>query len=511
MNTLDDDLRALLRRQADAMHVPAVDLDQPLATASRLDARRERRWLLPAAAVVLVAIGGVALAQRTTPTTSIPAAGADPSDGSGSTTAPFMFETPTVRLTAAQVEMIADDQVIVPTDVRVEGDPGNPEFTTLELSWIDNASVTQRINFYFASDGVSWWATEIRTTDATGEWVYAPQGQRWFTSPVGTKWTGDLDLPNLRITDLTIEAFLTPAACDDPTSRVAVVSAYPTIVGAVGGGFGGRIDLIDTATCTLIDATPYVFTTVVDDTSIAVVTSSQPLPPPTTVPSEMTTVPGMPPAPTTTIIAPVGTYQVDPDTPTTPFGRFSLEFLRPGTTTVRVTVTDSSGTVIGSVAIPVTVTVESELMTGPTTTISLNVGEPAPVPEGESADVLAQSAYRVELATPALAALGYTESGYTMTPEGVTTITATDPTRVSTDPTRDGQRAITIVIIPGTMLQPGDHSRNPVTVTQQTGNLLRATNQSDNGWRFDIEAVDTSGGTLPTPAQLQALIETIDP
>ncbi|MEX0846288.1 MAG: hypothetical protein WD023_00780 [Ilumatobacteraceae bacterium] len=352
MNTLDDDLRDLFARQADAMRVPTPILDQPLARVTSLDARRERRWLLPAAAVVLVAVGGVALAQRTTPDTppSVPAAEPDTSG------APFSFETPTVRLSADSIEVVNGDQVSIPAAVAVRSDPGTSEFTSLELSWTD-AGVERRLFLMFASDGAEWWASEIRTTDPAGEWVSTGLRARWFTSPLGKAWTGDVDLPNLRISGLTVEAFLRPAPCDRPTSPIAVVSAYPTIEGSPGDGFAGRIDLIDTSTCTPIDPTPYTFTAVVDDPSIVTSLSAGPVAA-TTIPSEMTTVPGVPPAPTTTILADSTgpQYDYDPQTPAPePFGKFDLILLQPGSTTVRITVTDAGGAVIGSVAIPITV------------------------------------------------------------------------------------------------------------------------------------------------------------
>lgn len=370
MNTLDDDLRDLLARQADAMHVPPPILDQPLARVTSFDARRDRRWLLPAAAVVLVAVGGVALAQRTTPDTppSVPAA--EP----GTSGAPFSFETPTVRLSANSIGVVVSDEMSIPAAVAVHSDPGTSEFTSLELSWTD-AGAERRLYLMFASDGAEWWASEIRTTDLAGEWVSTPEGQRWFTSPVGKAWTGDVDLPNLRISGLTIEAFLRPAPCDTPTSPIAVVSAYPTIEGSPGDGFAGRIDLIDTSTCTPIDPTPYTFTAVVDDPSIVTSLSAGP-----SIPSEMTTVPGVPPAPTTTILDDSTAAQYDPATGMPePFGRFDLDLIlvQPGSTTVRVTVTDASGAVIGSVAIPITVL-------GPpaaaTTTISASAQTTQPQP-----------------------------------------------------------------------------------------------------------------------------------
>lgn len=350
MNTLDDDLRDLFARQADAMHVPTPILDQPVAHVTLLDTRRERRWLLPAAAVVLVAVGGVALAQRTTPDTPTSVPAAEP-DTSGAT---FSFETPTARLSADSIEVVNGDQVSIPAAVAVHSDPGTSEFTSLELSWMD-AGAERRLYIMFASDGAEWWASEIRTTDLAGEWVTTPEGQRWFTSPLGKAWTGDVDLPNLRISGLSIEAFLRPAPCDRPTSPIAVVSAYPSIEGSPGDGFGGRIDLIETSMCTPIDPTPYTFTAVVDDPSIATSLLAGPSAA-TTIPSEMTTVPGVPPAPTTTILDDSTASQYDPATGMPePFGRFDLVLLQPGSTTVRVTVTDASGAVIGSVAIPITV------------------------------------------------------------------------------------------------------------------------------------------------------------
>ncbi len=338
MNTLDDDLRTMLARQADAMQVPTPIEDRrgPLVRVAPLAPRGERRWLLPAAAVVLVVVGGLVLANRRTDDSpaGTPAAQAPAS------TQPFSFETPTVRLAADNIEVVVGADVFSPTSAEVHSDPGTAEYTTLELTWVQGGG-EQRLFIYFASDGASWWANEISTYDAAGEWVDSPADQRWFASPLGTPWTGDLDLPTLRITNMTVEAFLRPASCDNPTSPIAVVAAYPTIDGIAGEGlgYGGRIDLIDTATCTLVDPSPYTFTAIVDDPSIAAVDE---------------------PMPTTTTTA-SGAQPDGSEAAAEQFGRFSLTFLKPGQTTVRITVTDSAGTVIGTVTTPVTLRAPSNV------------------------------------------------------------------------------------------------------------------------------------------------------
>jgi len=142
---------------------------------------------------------------------------------------------------------------------------------------------------------------------------------------------------------MTVEAFLRPASHDNPTSPIAVVAAYPTIDGFAGEGlgFGGRIDLIDTATCTPVDPGPYTFTAIVDDPSIAAAsTSNEAMPSPTTIVGA----------------DPAGDQGAGASEQ---FGRFDLTFLNPGETTVRVTVTDSAGTVIGTTTTPITVRASS--------------------------------------------------------------------------------------------------------------------------------------------------------
>ncbi len=336
MNTLDDDLRTMLARQAAAMQVQTPIEDRPLVRVTPPDPRGERRWLLPAAAVVLVVMGGLALAIRRNDDS--PAG--TPASQAPVSTQPFSFGTPTVRLAADNIDLIVGADIFSPTSAAVHSDPGTAEYTTLELTWVQGGG-EQRLYIYFANDGTSWWANKISTSDAAGEWVNSPADQRWFASPLGTPWTGDLDLPTLRITNMTVEAFLRPASCDNPTSPIAVVAAYPTIDGiaGVGNGFGGRVDLIDTATCTPVDPSPYTFTAIVDDPSIAAIYEA--------MPTSTTTAPGAQP----------DSSEAAPEQ----FGSFSLSFLKPGQTTVRITVTDSAGTIIGTVTTPITLRAPSNV------------------------------------------------------------------------------------------------------------------------------------------------------
>lgn len=336
MNALDDDLRTLFARQADAMPVPVPILDQPVARVTSLDDRRPRRWLLAAAAVALLGAGGIALAQRSG-TTPVDPATAPPADPPVAPAA-FSYATPTVRLSADSIQVVVGGEAFAPHDVAVHSDPGDGEYTTLELIWTD-AGVEQRIFVYFTSDGTQWWAPEISTYGDPGpdRWI-TTEGQ-WFTSPLGTPWTGDLDLPNLRITGMTLEAFRRPDVCDHPTGPLAVVSAYPSIDGIVGTGFAGHVQVIDTTTCTVLDPSAYGSRVSVDDPAIALLGG------PTPDPAASVTIQGVP---------------ADESTGTVPGAlvqplRYDLAFLAVGDTTLRFTVIDAAGAEVGTALVPVTV------------------------------------------------------------------------------------------------------------------------------------------------------------
>ena len=216
--------------------------------------RRPRRSmtsvLIGAAAAVMLMVGGLALLQRDDQ--PAPIASANGGTGTG-TTQDFTFRTPTVSLSADSITVIDGDRTFSPTDAQVNSDPGDSTYTTFEVTWTEGGS-EQRILIYFTSDGTNWWATEIRT------YAYASDAPDWrepvatgtfFSTPLGAAYTGDLDLPNLRITGMTLQAFLPLDACEAPTAPIALVADYPEIV-ASAGGFGASLQLIDTTTCTAL-------------------------------------------------------------------------------------------------------------------------------------------------------------------------------------------------------------------------------------------------------------------
>ena len=163
MTNIEDQVRVVLRSQADAMQIPDAPPDVQLARVIEMPTRHGRsRLLLGAAAAVLLIASVVALAQRR-------------SEPSATSDAPaFHFETSTVVLDATSVQVDAAGQTFVPgADLRVAGDPGmTNESTTLELTWHERG-IEQRVNIYFTSDGTDWWAKEIWTYDGqpSGDWI----------------------------------------------------------------------------------------------------------------------------------------------------------------------------------------------------------------------------------------------------------------------------------------------------------------------------------------------------
>lgn len=116
----------------------------------------------------------------------------------------------------------ADDLVIEaggrqfrpPVDASVQSDPGDATYRTLEMTWLEGA-VEMRLNVYFAANDSSWWVREIRTYDGRprGEWI--TYTGRFFESPRGASYEGDVALSGanargpgrLRIDEMRLTAF----------------------------------------------------------------------------------------------------------------------------------------------------------------------------------------------------------------------------------------------------------------------------------------------------------------
>ena len=164
-------------------------------------------------------------------------------------------------------------------------------------------------------------AKMYRTYDGSpgGEWIEMPG--KYFTSPLGTAYQGDLDLRSLHIHGLKLEAFRRPEACTNPGKPLALVANYAKVEDVAGGMFGASVTLIDTATCAPAPIDRVAVSTSIDNPDVATISSDS-------------QVPGLP----------VGMI------------RISLDLPKPGTTAIHVAVRDkATGDLNDEVAIPVIV------------------------------------------------------------------------------------------------------------------------------------------------------------
>lgn len=229
----------------------------------------------------------------------------------------FRFETPNVLLSADAVEVIDNGHVFKPAgDVDVQGDPGWSEYTTLEITWSESGR-EQRIYVYFASDGISWWASEIRAYN--GNWIEPIANGEFFRSPLGVAHKGDLTLPNLRIRGMQIEAFRRPASCDAASGPLVLIADYPAIT-SWPGGFAASLQLVDTQTCAAVPVAPYTFEYVSENADVAAIDASSRFPDS---------------RPTKT--------------------RLELRLVAPGATTIRATAKDRTGNIVGTAEMKVVV------------------------------------------------------------------------------------------------------------------------------------------------------------
>lgn len=137
------------------------------------------------------------------------------SPGSGGAPRALAWATDIVRLEADDLVIeAAGRQFRAPADASVTSDPGDATYRTLEMTWSEGR-VEMRLNLYLAADNSSWWVREIRTYDGRpqGEWI--TYTGRFFTTPRGESYEGDVDLAGanargpgrLRIEGMRLTAF----------------------------------------------------------------------------------------------------------------------------------------------------------------------------------------------------------------------------------------------------------------------------------------------------------------
>lgn len=109
------------------------------------------------------------------------------------------LHTPQVSLVTSDFWIMADGMRFNggSTEIDVHGDPGSPDYTTLELVWNENDR-EMRFNIYFAADAKSWWAEEMRTYDGQVDGDWLRYTGPFFKSPIGQTFHGDVDLINDR-------------------------------------------------------------------------------------------------------------------------------------------------------------------------------------------------------------------------------------------------------------------------------------------------------------------------
>lgn len=294
---LDEHLEAMFAAQAKALTVPDREWsDLPAAPARRPVARARRLGLVGVAAfaaiLTVVAVprlssDDVVIDASTSPSTALSTAVPVPVP-----VPPILFETQQVSLRAQAIKIeVGGKQFATTTPMDVNGDPGTPEYTTLELTWWEHG-VEMRMNIYFKSDGGQWWSEEIRTYNGKkqGDWAYY-RGD-FFRSPLGQPFVGDLDVTaatggpddgasgRLRIPGLRLEAFTLPDVCTSPASPYALSTGVDGIQversdgGGGPAGYGLAVKLLDTATCSPVaDPETFAYAWRSEDPTVAAVTA----------------------------------------------------------------------------------------------------------------------------------------------------------------------------------------------------------------------------------------------
>jgi Putative zinc-finger len=157
----------------------AAERGRPRGTAGRVA-------LVAVGALVLLALGGGAVLVGGGGRPPAPSVG----DGN-----PVYWETRVVQFKAADFWVEANGQRFTATGgrTRVDSDPGNATYRTLEATWQEHG-VEMRLNLYFSGDADASWVNEIRIYDGTAQPEWLTVDGRYAAVPIGGTWAGDLDI-----------------------------------------------------------------------------------------------------------------------------------------------------------------------------------------------------------------------------------------------------------------------------------------------------------------------------
>jgi hypothetical protein len=274
--SVDDRLRAA------STDVRATTTGALPPTESDMRGRHRHRvaWLTTAVILlVAVPVAAVVVARRTTDPTISTAA--NPTVTTPPNEAAVGWSTGQVDLLARSITVeSAGTTRSVPSDASARSDPGTQNsYTTLEVSWPDSGG-EMRLNIYLKSDGVDWWADEIRVYEQPGgDWVTFTG--EYFRSPLGQRFESDLELidggtegsATIRFDGLDLQAFLPPVGCLTEPGAVSLEVLYPTIeMGGPGSGYGVNVRLLDANCREVTNYNDYQFDWAVADPELVAVT-----------------------------------------------------------------------------------------------------------------------------------------------------------------------------------------------------------------------------------------------
>jgi hypothetical protein len=136
------------------------------------------------AALVVAVLGATALGGWTT---------GDPGAERGAGSAPAYLG---IQFQASGLTIDANDQrfTLDPAAAVVTSDPGDTTYQTLEWTWQQHGA-EMRLNLSFASDGATWWVSEVRTYDGRRPPDWAVAQGRLFERPLGEAFDGRVYVP----------------------------------------------------------------------------------------------------------------------------------------------------------------------------------------------------------------------------------------------------------------------------------------------------------------------------